>query len=65
MAKIISVLIELNYDYDTLRESADQDITVKDFLSQFEDTVYEDLHDLMRGDRLTTWATITLKQEGN
>lgn len=65
MAKIISVLIELNYDYDTLSESVDEDITVVDFLDKFEDTVYQELTDLMRGDRLPTWATITLKQEGN
>lgn len=57
MGKRATVTIVLNYDldhpeYDTMSENEIHD--------DIENLVYEDLPDLMRGDRLKYWAEVTI-----
>lgn len=54
----IRVVIDLEYDLEdiTLDDLLDTNQTSLDTL---EDLVYDDLTDLMRGDRLSSWAEIT------
>ncbi len=54
----IRVVIDLEYDLPdiSLEDLLDTNQTSLDTL---EDLVYDDLTDLMRGDRLSSWAEIT------
>lgn len=62
MSKIIRVVIEMNYDLDAFTDQDQDDApTAEDFVENYlDDYVYEDLTDLMRGDRLSTWSEITI-----
>jgi hypothetical protein len=60
MARTARVVITLDYDIDNFTEP-DIGSNEESFIQQqIEDYVYEDLSDLMRGDRLGTWAEITI-----
>ena len=62
MGKTVKVVIELNYDMDSFNDTLDEPMTAEDFLEYVSDElVYEDLTDLMRGDRLKHWAEVTLE----
>ncbi len=64
MGKIAKVVIELNYDMDSFNDTLDEPMTAEDFLGYVSDElVYDDLTDLMRGDRLKHWAEVTLVDE--
>ena len=54
---VAKIVIELNYDLDShFGDEPHQDYTPKEIVDSLEDTVYEDLIDLMRGDVLRSWA---------
>lgn len=64
MTKIVKVVIELNYDMESFNDTLDEPMTEQEFVDYVsEELVYEDLTDLMRGDRLKHWAEITLVDE--
>ena len=64
MTKIVKVVIELNYDMESFNDTLDEPMTEQEFVDYVSDElVYEDLTDLMRGDRLKHWAEITLVDE--
>lgn len=65
MNKTIKVVIELNYDESVLLDTlfAGEELSNKEIIEQVEEMVYEDLTDLMRGDRLKHWAEITIVDE--
>jgi hypothetical protein len=54
MTNKIKIVIELEY---TITES-ELKMGKSDLEDYVEDMVYDDLTDLMRGDRLRTWATV-------
>lgn len=63
MTKIVKVVIELNYDIDSYADNL-APMTNEEFMEYVsEELVYDDLTDLMRGDRLKHWAEITLVDE--
>lgn len=65
MANIARITIELVYDLDEFyedQETAD-DLSPKYVHNDLEDRVYEDLIDLMRGDRLRFWSEIEITEE--
>jgi hypothetical protein len=65
MARTARVVITLDYDIDNFTEP-DIGSNEESFIQQqIEDYVYEDLSDLMRGDRLGTWAEITITKGDN
>jgi hypothetical protein len=55
---VAKVVIEFNYDLDShYGDSVDHtELKTDNIIDDLEDTVYEDLIDLMRGDRLRSWA---------
>ena len=64
MARTARVVITLDYDINNFTKAdigSDEDLFIQ---QQIEDYVYEDLTDLMRGDRLGTWAEITITKGG-
>lgn len=64
MTKIAKVVIELNYDMESFNDTLDEPMTTEEFLEYVqEELVYDDLTDLMRGDRLKHWAEVTLVDE--
>ena len=64
MGKTVKVVIELNYDLDTWNDFRVEPMTAEEFIDHVSDElVYEDLTDLMRGDRLKHWAEVTLVDE--
>ena len=64
MTKIVKVVIELNYDMESFNDTLDEPMTTEDFVDYVSDElVYDDLTDLMRGDRLKHWAEVTLVDE--
>ena len=65
MTKTIKVVIELNYDESVLLETLfpDEELTQEEIIEQVEDMVYEDLTDLMRGDKLKHWSEITIVED--
>ena len=64
MGKVVKVVIELNYDMDSFNDTLDEPMTTEDFVDYVSDElVYDDLTDLMRGDRLKHWAEVTLVDE--
>jgi hypothetical protein len=64
MARTARVVITLDYDINNFTEP-DIGSNEESFIQQqIEDYVYEDLSDLMRGDRLGTWAEITITKGG-
>lgn len=65
MTKIIKVVIELNYDESVLLDTLfpDEELTQEEIIEQVEDMAYEDLTELMRGDRLKYWSEITIVDE--
>ena len=63
MTKIVKVVIELNYDIDNYADSL-APMTNEEFMEYVSDElVYDDLTELMRGERLKYWAEITLVNE--
>jgi len=63
MAK--TALITITMVYDLANHFDDQDYgsySQEEIMDSLEDTVYEDLSDLMRGDRLKSWAEISLTE---
>ena len=63
MGKTVKVVIELNYDVDNYTENL-APMTNEEFMEYVGDElVYEDLTDLMRGDRLKHWAEVSLVDE--
>lgn len=65
MSKFAKVIIQLNYDKDSFTDTlfAGEEVSDEDFIEQVEEMVYEDLADLMRGDRLKHWSEITIVDE--
>lgn len=61
MKRSVKVLIELNYDADDFTAEPLEKLSEADLRDLVEDRVYEDLMDLMRGDRLTYWAEVTVE----
>lgn len=59
----VKLTIELTYDLDQLDITDWRDF--KDITDGLEDRVYEDLEDLMRGDRLYYWSNIQSITEGD
>jgi hypothetical protein len=55
---VAKIVIELHYDLDSHygEDEPHSDYTPETVVDDLEDTVYEDLIDLMRGDRLRSWA---------
>ena len=64
MTKTIKVVIQMNYDESVLLETLfpDEELTNEEIIEQVEEMVYEDLTDLMRGDKLKHWADITIEE---
>ena len=63
MSNVVKVVIELNYDVDNYADNL-APMTNEEFMEYVSDElVYEDLTELMRGDRLKHWAEITLVDE--
>lgn len=64
MTKIAKVVIELNYDMESFNDTLDEPMTTEEFLEYVqEELVYDDLTDLMRGDRLKHWADVTIEEK--
>jgi hypothetical protein len=67
MAQKARIIIELVYDLDEFygEDSAapGEELTPRDVHNDLEDRVYEDLIDLMRGDRLYFWSEIEIEEE--
>jgi len=64
MTKIVKVVIELNYDMESFNDTLDEPMTEQEFVDYVsEELVYDDLTELMHGDRLKHWAEITLVDE--
>lgn len=62
------ITITLNYDLDNhYGLDVYNDLTPETIIDDLEDNVYEDLIDLMRGDKLRSWADyeIIIENEGN
>lgn len=60
----VKITIDLVYDLDQLGITDWRDF--KDITDGLEDRVYDDLHDLMRYDRLYYWSDIkTIEEENN
>ena len=59
---VAKIVIELNYDLDSHygEDEPHSDYKPETIIRDLEDTVYEDLVDLMRGDRLQYWAEIEI-----
>lgn len=56
-----TITIVLEYDLDNHFDDEDySDYTPDQIAEALEDTVYEDLSDLMRGDKLKTWSEISI-----
>jgi hypothetical protein len=54
---VAKIVIELNYDLDShYGDSMHEELKPDNIVDDLEDTVYQDLIDLMRGDRLRSWA---------
>ena len=54
---VAKIVIEFNYDLDShYGDFQHSDLKPNEIIDDLEDTVYEDLIDLMRGDRLRSWA---------
>jgi hypothetical protein len=55
---VAKIVIEFNYDLDShYGDSVDHtELKTNEIIDDLEDTVYEDLLDLMRGDRLRSWS---------
>jgi len=55
---VAKIVIEFNYDLDShFGDSVDHtELKPTEIIDDLEDSVYEDLIDLMRGDRLRSWA---------
>lgn len=55
---VAKIVIELHYDLDNHfgEDEPHDDYKPEEILDSLEDTVYEDLSDLMRGDRLRYWS---------
>ena len=64
MSKTIKVVIELNYDESVLLDTLfpGEEWTEEEIIELVEENVYEDLTDLMRGDRLKHWSEITIEE---
>jgi hypothetical protein len=67
MAQKARIIIELVYDLDEFygEDSAapGEELTPRDVHNDLEDRVYEDLIDLMRGDRLYFWSEIEIEED--
>ena len=67
MGQKARIIIELVYDLDEFygEDSAlpDEELTPREVHNDLEDRVYEDLLDLMRGDRLRFWSEIEIEEE--
>jgi hypothetical protein len=55
---VAKIVIEFNYDLDShYGDDVDHtELKPTEIIDDLEDSVYEDLMDLMRGDRLRSWA---------
>jgi hypothetical protein len=61
---VAKINIELHYDLDGHYGSdVHENMDAKDILNDLEDTVYEDLIDLMRGDRLWSFCEIEIDKD--
>jgi hypothetical protein len=61
---VAKINIELHYDLDNhYGSTVYEDIDKKTILNDLEDTVYEDLIDLMRGDRLWSFCEIEIDKD--
>ena len=64
MSNIVKVVIELNYDMESFNDTLDEPMTQQEFVDYVSDElVYDDLTDLMRGDRLKYWAEVSVVDE--
>jgi hypothetical protein len=59
---VAKIVIEFNYDLASHfgEDEPYNDYTPEEIVRSLEDTVYEDLSDLMRGDRLQYWSEIEI-----
>jgi hypothetical protein len=61
------ITIELVYDltefYGEDSAAPGEELTPRDVHNDLEDRVYEDLTDLMRGDRLRFWSEIEIEED--
>jgi hypothetical protein len=67
MGQKARITIELVYDLDEFygenSAAPGEELTPKEVHNDLEDNVYEDLLDLMRGDRLRFWSEIEIEEE--
>ena len=66
MGQKARIIIELVYDLDEFYGEDKAEFgepTLKEIHNDLEDRVYEDLTDLMRGDRLRSWSEIEIEEE--
>lgn len=54
----IRISIDLDYDLESHYNNEEEykNLSIDKIVNDLEDTVYDDLTDLMRGDRLISWA---------
>lgn len=58
MENKVTITIKLEYDLDNFYGTENADFTNEAIFDDLENTVYDDLIYLMRGDKLHTWAEI-------
>jgi hypothetical protein len=65
MSGTATVTIVLEYDLDNMMEtlSIDTPLSDEEIYDMVEDYTYEDLTDLMRGDRLKYWSEVTIERK--
>lgn len=60
MSEKIKITIELEYDLEDYYQDFNYyNLSTEDIVDDIEEMVYDDLTDLMRGDRLKFWSTAT------
>jgi hypothetical protein len=65
MAQKARITIELVYDLDKFygEESSVEGISPREIQDDLEDQVFDDLIDLMRGERMRYWSEIEIEEE--
>lgn len=65
MSGTATVTVVLEYDLDNMMEtlSIDTPLSDEEIYDMVEDYTYEDLTDLMRGDRLKYWSEVTIERK--
>ncbi len=65
MSNKATVVITLEYDIDNMMETLviDTPLSDEEIYDMVEDYTYEDLTDLMRGDRLKYWSEVKIERK--